>query len=287
MPVLHDLAVLLRDGPLAVITGAGLSTASGIPAYRDRHGQWLHCKPIQHQDFLRSEATRRRYWARSFVGWPIMGQATPNRGHRAVAALERSGAVGTVITQNVDGLHQKAGSGDVIELHGGISGVRCLSCHDIYPRSLMQEWLSAANPGFKGTAGTVTGAARSAPDGDVHLDDAVYADFDVPHCPACMGVLKPDVVFFGDNVPRERVSRAAQAVDDASALLVVGTSLTVYSGFRFAEQAHRLGKPVFAINQGQTRADALLAGKIEDDCGDALEQLLRAIDSQNFEEIYG
>lgn len=267
---LAQFVALLRNGPVAVISGAGLSTASGIPAYRDRNGQWQHSRPILHHEFLRSEAVRRRYWARSFVGWPTMGQATPNRGHLALAALAQSGTVRTVITQNVDGLHQKAGSTDVIELHGGIHRVRCLSCHAHYPRQLMQDWLAAANADFNGDQATVS---RLAPDGDAHLEDACYNGFAVPHCPACAGVLKPDVVFFGDNVPRDRVAAAALAVERATALLIVGSSLTVYSGFRFADQAHKLGKPVLAINQGITRADALLSAKIEDDCGAALERL--------------
>jgi NAD-dependent SIR2 family protein deacetylase len=256
---------------VAVITGAGLSTASGIPAYRDPAGQWQHSKPIQHQDFLRSAATRRRYWARSFVGWATMGRAEPNRGHRALAALERDGALHALVTQNVDGLHQKAGSSAVVELHGGIARVRCLDCGAVHARAEVQGWLAAANPEFAPAR-----SARTAPDGDAHLEDDRYAGFAVPPCPACGGTLKPDVVFFGDNVPRERVAVASRAVEEAAALLVVGSSLMVYSGYRFAEQAQRLGKPVIAINRGVTRADALLTLKIEDDCGAVLEALLNA-----------
>jgi NAD-dependent SIR2 family protein deacetylase len=270
-PAVERLAGLLARGKVAVITGAGLSTASGIPAYRDPAGQWQHSKPIQHQDFLRSDATRRRYWARSFVGWATMGRAEPNRGHRALAELERAGALHTLVTQNVDGLHQRAGSTRVVELHGGIARVRCLDCGALHDRAEVQHWLAAANPEFAPVP-----TARSAPDGDAHLEDDRYAGFAVPPCPACGGTLKPDVVFFGDNVPRERVAVATRAVDEAAALLVVGSSLMVYSGYRFAEQAHRLGKPVVAINRGVTRADALLAFKIEDDCGAVLEGLLHA-----------
>jgi NAD-dependent SIR2 family protein deacetylase len=272
-PAEEHLIALMRLGPLAVITGAGLSTASGIPAYRDQHGQWQHSQPIQHQDFLRSEATRQRYWARSFGGWPTIGQALPNDGHRAMADLARLGMVHGVITQNVDGLHQRAGSEAVIELHGRIAAVRCLSCGRSHARSAMQAWLEAANPDVDRTDWLV----RAAPDGDAHLADAVYARFRVPACPACQGVLKPDVVFFGDNVPAARVAQATQAVSDATGLLVVGTSLMVYSGFRFAEMAHRLGKPVVAINQGVTRADALLTAKIEGDCSEVLTHLLRVL----------
>lgn len=315
----HDtiarIAALLGHGPLAVITGAGLSTASGIPAYRDRHGQWQHARPIQHQEFLRSEAVRRRYWARSFVGWPVVGQASPNRGHRALAALERRGALGALITQNVDGLHQRAGSTAVIELHGGIGRVRCLACDAGYARAEVQRWLQAANPDFAaaraaeaasahlgGAPAAPTGApaaappgasvraragipalAPAAPDGDALLDTQ-GADFAVPDCPACGGMLKPDVVFFGDSVPRERVAAAAAAVERSAALLVVGSSLMVWSGYRFAEQAHRLGRPLVAINQGVTRADALLAAKIDDDCGDTLERLVQALDQPDLVE---
>ena len=264
---------LLANGPIAVLTGAGLSTASGVPAYRDRHGQWQHPQPIRHQDFLASAAVRRRYWARSFVGWPRMGQAAPNAGHHALAALEISGTVASVITQNVDGLHQKAGSRKLIELHGTIDRVRCMACAARFPRAEIQSWLASANPDFDATAN----ASRSLPDGDAALEDARYAGFRFPDCPACQGILKPDVVFFGDNVPRDRVDAAMQAVEAAAALLVVGSSLMVYSGYRFAETAHRLGKPVIAINQGVTRADHLLAFKLEADCGEALAQVARDI----------
>lgn len=265
------LISLLAHGPVAVITGAGLSTGSGIPAYRDPEGQWQHAQPIQHQDFLKSAMTRRRYWARSFVGWPTMEKAIPNAGHHALAKMQASGIVSTVITQNVDGLHHAAGSPSVIELHGGIREVRCLSCETRFPRSQVQAWLNDANPDFDHDQART---ARLAPDGDAHLVDTVYASFIVPECPKCAGMLKPDVVFFGDNVPRERVAAARQVVEVAKALLLVGSSLMVYSGYRFAEEAHRLGKPIIAINQGVTRADHLLTLKIEEDCGLALSEVL-------------
>ncbi len=231
-PVLLDL---LARGTVAVLTGAGLSTASGVPAYRDRHGQWQHPQPVRHQDFLASATVRRRYWARSFVGWPRMGMADPNDGHRALAALESRGVVASVITQNVDGLHQKAGSRKLIELHGAIGRVRCMACAARFPRAEIQAWLAEANPDFDASAQV----SRSLPDGDAALEDARYAGFRFPDCPACQGMLKPDVVFFGDNVPRDLVQAAIQAVEAASALLVVGSSLMVYSGYRFAEMASR------------------------------------------------
>ncbi|MCB1908646.1 MAG: NAD-dependent protein deacetylase [Rhodocyclaceae bacterium] len=271
---LAPLIELLRDEPIAVLSGAGLSAASGLPTYRGADGQWLHRKPILHQDFIRSAAVRRRYWARSLVGWPTIGHAEPNVGHLALASLEHRGAVNAVITQNVDGLHQKAGSRAVIELHGSIARVRCLACGADHLRAEVQDWLRASNPAFDGAlAEGVTGG----PDGDAQLDEGRHEDFTVPDCPACGGVLKPDVVFYGDGVPRERVDRAMAAVDRASGLLIVGSSLMVYSGYRFADRAHRQGKPVVAINRGLTRADALLSAKVDVDCALALDEAANAI----------
>ncbi len=267
-PGIERLSVLLRAGSVVVLSGAGLSTASGIPAYRDRHGQWQQAKPVQHQDFLHSAAVRRRYWARSCIGWPRIGLASPAAGHGALRQMEQLGLISAIVTQNVDGLHQKAGSRAVIELHGGVDRVLCLACSERFPRAAMQQWLTAANPYF------VVAEARTAPDGDAHIDAAAYADFRVPGCPSCNGTLKPDVVFFGDSVPRDRVAAAMRSIDAATALLVVGSSLMVYSGFRFADYAHRNDKPVLAINQGVTRADHLLDLKIEADCSAVLERLL-------------
>jgi NAD-dependent SIR2 family protein deacetylase len=208
------------------------------------------------------------------MGWRALSRAEPNAGHRAIAQLEARGLISTVITQNVDSLHHHAGSQSVIELHGSIARVLCLSCQQRYPRAQVQGLLEACNPQFDLMP---RAPAQAAPDGDAHLEDQHCAHFQVPACPACQGVLKPDVVFFGDNVPRERVAAASQAVESASALLVIGSSLSVYSGFRFAEQARRLGKPVVAINQGATRADALLSAKLELDCSQALTLLLNAV----------
>lgn len=275
--MLTALAPLLSawgQGPLTVLSGAGLSTGSGIPAYRDAQGQWQHPPPTQHQAFVRDEAVRRRYWARSFVGWLRFGQAAPNAGHVALARLQAQGLVHTVITQNVDGLHQAAGSRGVIELHGSLGQVRCLACRAVFARSLVQEWLAALNPGADPAQHA---ASLSAPDGDAHLSDEACARFEVPACSHCGGVLKPDVVFFGDNVPRERVERAFDAVADSAGLLVVGSSLMVYSGFRFAERAQRLGKPLVLLNQGVTRADALATARIELDCAAALQAVAEVL----------
>jgi NAD-dependent SIR2 family protein deacetylase len=258
---------LLERGPVVVLSGAGLSTASGIPDYRDCEGRWKGAQPIQHSDFLRLESVRQRYWARSFFGWPTVARAAPGRGHHALAQLERAGRVELIVTQNVDGLHHKAGSASVLELHGGLAAVICLSCRARHPRAAVQDWLHAANPELAGNPAPV------APDGDAHVAAELYAGFRVPACPACGGLLKPDVVFFGDSVPRERVASAMAAIKAAAGLLVVGSSLMVYSGFRFVEFARREGKPVMAVNLGRTRADHLLDAKVEQDCDAFLDGL--------------
>jgi NAD-dependent SIR2 family protein deacetylase len=261
------VGTLLELGSVVVITGAGLSTSSGIPDYRDREGNWKGAQPINHNDFLRLESARQRYWARSYLGWPAVARAAPGRGHHALARLERADRIDLIITQNVDGLHHKAGSARVLELHGGLAVVICLSCRVRHSRAVVQEWLGAANPGLAGNPSVV------APDGDAHVAGEFYAGFQVPACPACGGMLKPDVVFFGDSVPGERVASAMAAIKASAGLLVVGSSLMVYSGFRFVEFARREGKPVMAINLGTTRADHLLDAKVEQDCDAFLDGL--------------
>jgi NAD-dependent SIR2 family protein deacetylase len=263
----QQIVGMLDRGAVVVLSGAGLSTTSGIPAYRDSDAQWKGAQPIDHRDFLRCEATRRRYWARSFAGWPTVGLARPSRGHYSLTQLESRERISLIITQNVDGLHQKAGSRSVLELHGGLRQVICLDCRGSYPRAAMQEWMEAANPG------AAARAERLAPDGDAHLAEGAHLDFFVPPCPSCAGTLKPDVVFFGDSVPKERVRAGLDAIDAARGLLVFGSSLMVYSGFRFVEHAHRQGKPVMAVNLGRTRADHLLQAKLEQDCDDFLHSL--------------
>jgi len=211
---------------------------------------------------------RQRYWARSTVGWPIISRALPNGAHRALAQLENRGVVRTLITQNVDGLHSSAGSRDVIDLHGRLEFVRCMSCHHTMLRAELQRQLLANNPSWAEIEG------RVAPDGDVDIEGRDYSEFIVPECAECGGILKPDVVFFGENVPRERVDRAFEAVANADALLVVGSSLMVYSGFRFAEAAAAKGKPIAAVNRGRTRADHLLTLKIDEPCEEALSKVV-------------
>jgi NAD-dependent SIR2 family protein deacetylase len=257
-----------RHRRLFVLSGAGVSTASGIPGYRDRDGQWKRSPPVMLQEFLAKPSARRRYWARSMLGWPIVAGAKPNAAHDALARLEDSGKVGQLVTQNVDGLHQRAGSAKVLELHGSIGRVMCLDCAATYARREVQQMLLAANAEFERIS------AAAGPDGDVDLDACHLEAFEVPTCTACGGALKPDVVFFGDSVPRERAAAAAKAVDDCDAMLVVGSSLMAYSGFRLCEQADRSGKAIAAINLGRTRADPLLAFKVEQPCADALPALV-------------
>jgi NAD-dependent SIR2 family protein deacetylase len=260
-------AFVERHPRLFVLTGAGISTDSGIPGYRDENGAWKRSPPITLQEFLGSEAWRRRYWARSMLGWPAVGFAQPNGAHRALARLQTAGYVTTLVTQNVDGVHQRAGSHDVIELHGSIGHVHCLDCGAQYARASIQPLLEANNPEV------ASAIAEPAADGDAHLDFDGALPFAVPACEACGGMLKPSVVFFGENVPRERVAAASEALDAANAVLVAGSSLMVYSGYRFCAWAQQRGKPVVAVNLGRTRADPLLALKIEAPCAATLDAL--------------
>jgi NAD-dependent SIR2 family protein deacetylase len=262
---LHDhaaaIAAFLDRHPRAlVLTGAGLSTASGIPDYRDRDGTRRGRPPIHGPDFRKSDAVQRRYWARSMVGWPVLSRARPNAGHVAIARLEAIGKIGSVLTQNVDGLHGQAGSHEVLELHGNIHGVVCLECWAPFPRAYIQQQLERDNPHLTGTGANAT----VLPDGDAAVEPAELAAFRLPHCDCCGGTLMPDVVFFGDNVPAARTASALARMEQADALLVVGSSLMVYSGFRFCRMAQASGKPIAAINLGRTRADDLLDIKIED-----------------------
>jgi NAD-dependent SIR2 family protein deacetylase len=259
---------LARHPDALVLTGAGISTASGIPDYRDRDGVRRARMPIQGPEFRRSEAVRRRYWARSMVGYPALSRAEPNAAHRALAELSRRGLVGELITQNVDGLHQRAGSADALELHGNIHRVICLDCHAPFTRQYVQQLLEQLNPQMAGAQAT------PAPDGDAHLEPDVLAAFHIPHCPYCAGLLKPDVVFFGDGVPPTSTERALAMTHRASALLVIGSSLMVYSGFRFCRLAAAEGKPIIAINLGKTRADELLSLKIAGSVETILPDLL-------------
>jgi NAD-dependent SIR2 family protein deacetylase len=253
---------------LFVLTGAGCSTRSGIPDYRDADGQWKRARPVTYQSFMGEEKTRRRYWARSLIGWRLIRQAEPNDAHRALARLEAMGRSELLLTQNVDRLHQRAGSTQAIDLHGRIDLVRCMDCGRRSLRDELQDELGRLNGDWLALDAT------EAPDGDADLDGADFSSFVVPSCRRCGGVLKPDVVFFGENVPRDRVDAACRHLDEADAMLIVGSSLMVYSGFRFVQRAASLGKPVAAVNLGRTRADGLLTLKAEEACEVALAFLL-------------
>jgi NAD-dependent SIR2 family protein deacetylase len=256
-----------RHPRLCVLTGAGVSTSAGIPDYRDEQGEWKRARPVEFKPFMTSTAVRQRYWSRSTVGWPIISRAKPSAAHVTLARLEASGVVRCLITQNVDGLHQAAGSRHVIDLHGRLDLVRCMRCGHTLPRAELQYELLSANPNWAKVE------ARVAPDGDVDLEGRDHSGFVVPDCTECGGILKPDVVFFGETVPAERVARAFAAVAEADALLVVGSSLMVYSGYRFAEAAAAAGKPIAAVNLGRTRADHLLALKISEPADAALSEM--------------
>jgi NAD-dependent SIR2 family protein deacetylase len=258
---------LARSKRLLVITGAGCSTGSGIGDYRDEQGRWKRAQPVQHQEFMSSHAKRQRYWARSQLGYPEFMAAQPNTTHQVLAAWERAGRLTGLITQNVDRLHQRAGHEQVIDLHGRLDRVVCMSCGDLVSRSDLQRWLDAHN--------TKVDAQHFelAPDGDADVSASDFSAVNVPGCQRCGGIMKPDVVFFGDAVPKSRVEQAYAWVDRADAVLVVGSSLMVYSSFRFVRRAHEAGIPIAAINKGKTRADDKLALKLDGDCEHHLERL--------------
>ena len=257
-------AFLTSQRRLFVLTGAGCSTDSGIPDYRDARGEWKHAQPMTYQAFVGAAATRQRYWARSLIGWRRFHRAAPNATHRALVRLEQQGRLTLLLTQNVDRLHQAAGSRAVIDLHGRLDQVRCLGCERRQPRDDFQTELMRRNPSW------ALRDAADAPDGDADLDEQDFSGFQVPPCPHCGGVLKPDVVFFGENVPRERVDAGMRALAEADAVLVLGSSLMVYSGYRFVHTAARAGKPIAAVNLGRTRADPLLSLRVELPCAQAL-----------------
>lgn len=268
-----------RSRRLVVLTGAGVSTGSGIPDYRSPGGAWTRHKPILYGSFVRSAEVRRFYWARSFRGWPRFASARPNDAHRALAELESRGAVHQLITQNVDDLHQEAGSRAVVQLHGRNRVVVCLDCQAEFSRGAIQERLAAINAEWlAGAPWHVLRAdeAEFAPDGDAALPASAVDGFRVPECDRCGGVLKPAVVFFGESVPKEKVAYAMQRVDEADALLVAGSSLTVWSGFRFVKRASERDIPIAIVNIGPTRGDELAGIKLEANVCEALPTLLSA-----------
>jgi NAD-dependent SIR2 family protein deacetylase len=269
---LDRVADLLLGGDVVVLTGAGISTESGIPDYRGPSGSLRRHTPMTYQTFLRDPLGRHRYWARSHLGWRAMAGARPNAGHAAVADLQAQGRLTGLITQNVDGLHQAAGARDVVELHGGLDRVICLGCSATATRAQIAEQLVAANPDFAARAAALN------PDGDAELPDSELDSFRMIDCPACgEGPLKPDVVFFGESVPKDRVEHCFRLVDAARTLLVLGSSLTVYSGYRFAVRAARAGIPVAIVNQGPTRGDQVATVKVEAPLGPTLSALVSAL----------
>lgn len=268
-----------RSKRLVVLTGAGCSTESGIPDYRSPGGAWTRHKPIYYSAFVRSAEVRRFYWARSFRGWPRFERARPNAAHYALAELESQGRVHQLITQNVDDLHQEAGSRAVVQLHGRNRVVVCLECRAETPRAEMQERLAELNAQWLDSAPwdrLHADEADFAPDGDAEIAESLVGGFRVPECRRCGGALKPAVVFFGETVPPEKVTHAMQRVDESDALLVVGSSLTVWSGFRFVKRAADRGVPIAIVNIGPTRGDDLAQIKIEGKCGEVLAAVSRA-----------
>ncbi|WP_407111915.1 NAD-dependent protein deacetylase (plasmid) [Streptomyces sp. DSM 116494] len=269
---LEPVADALRLGGVLALTGAGISTESGIPDYRGEGGSLTRHTPMTYQDFTGSAGARRRYWARSHLGRRVFARARPNSGHRAVAAFERQGLLSGVITQNVDGLHQAAGSEGVVELHGGLDRVVCLSCRAFSPRAELAARLEEANAGFAPVAAGIN------PDGDADLSEEQVGDFRVVPCTVCGGILKPDVVFFGENVPPQRVEHCRALVREASSLLVLGSSLTVMSGLRFVRQAARTGTPVLIVNRDPTRGDPHALSRVALPLGAALGAVAERLD---------
>ncbi|MDA0688247.1 MAG: NAD-dependent protein deacetylase [Proteobacteria bacterium] len=256
---------------LFVITGAGISHASGIPTYRDEIGNWKSNTPIQHGEFLKHVAVRRRYWARSFVGWPNVGNAQPNKAHRGLVVLENGGYIKSLVTQNIDRLHQKAGQKRVIDLHGRLDQVVCMDCGALTPREQIQQWLWQHNPHLEHLK------AELAPDGDADVREDLIRQVAIPDCQHCGGLLKPNVVFYGGSVGREKVNYLYDKLSAADAMLVIGSSLMVYSSFRFCKFAAERQIPIACINQGMTRADGLLVLKVSADCGEVLSELASAL----------
>ena len=256
-----------RHRRVFALTGAGCSTSSGIPDYRDDKGEWKRRPPVMIQALRADPAVYRRYWARAYAGWPRFAGVAPNAAHHAFAAWEATGTLHHLVTQNVDGLHQRAGSRAVVDLHGRLDEVVCLGCGDRQSRAATQQTMAEANPFF-------APEALVAPDGDADIDAHVVAQFDPPRCAGCGGLLKPDVVFFGENVPAPRYAQARDALATADALLVAGSSLMVYSGFRFVQQAHDAGLPIAIVNRGTTRGDALATLKVEGEVGRTLTEAM-------------
>ncbi len=266
-PAEQLLAFIQKHPRLLILTGAGMSTDSGIPDYRDARGEWKQKQPVQHQAFMSSLAVRQRYWARSLPGWPVIRDAQPNESHHALVDLELKGHINLLITQNVDRLHQKAGSQNVIDLHGRSDQVICMTCDYKTDRNSLHRQAAKLNPLFAELS------AEAAPDGDANVE-MDFSSFEVPDCPKCGGILKPDVVFFGDNVPKARVHHCLDRLKASDGLLVIGSSLMVYSGFRFCRYAVELKKPFATLSLGKTRADDISTLQINAPIKETLAELI-------------
>ena len=258
---------ILERPRLMVLTGAGISQRSGIPTYRDAAGAWTSIQPIQHGEFMRDAAVRKRYWARSYKGWPNVANARPNPAHLALSHLEAQSYVQCLVTQNIDRLHQKAGHQRVIDLHGRLDQVVCMDCGEIAARADVQQWLAAHNSHLDHLR------VQQRPDGDAEIEGAALEEMQLPSCVHCSGLIKPNVVFYGGSVDKQVISKVFEQLSQSDALLVVGSSLMVYSSFRYCKFAHDHDIPILCINQGLTRADKLLRLKVRLDCVDTLTQL--------------
>lgn len=264
----RQLADFIHRYPrLMILTGAGVSTDSGIPDYRDHEGAWKRRQPVQHQEFMASVDVRRRYWGRSLIGWPVIRNARPNPAHHYISDLELLNHSTLVVTQNVDRLHQRAGTRAVNDLHGRADQVVCMGCGYRCERDEVHDRCADLNPGFRHFT------AETAPDGDADLE-VDFSEFRLANCPECDGILKPDVVFFGDFVPKARVTTALDTLRASDGLLVIGSSLMVYSGFRFCRYAREWGKPIAALTRGLTRADEMVALKLDAGIGETLRASL-------------
>ncbi|MDC1018337.1 NAD-dependent protein deacetylase [Pseudomonadales bacterium] len=276
MSIIDELLNFIQQHPrLLVITGAGCSQPSGIPTYRDEEGVWQRSTPIQHKEFMEIESVRKRYWARSYSGWPSIRGATPNNAHHSLKSLEALGYIQQLVTQNVDGLHQAAGHKSAVDLHGRLSEVVCTQCGKLSARERLQRRFTDLNSNLSADYETLQ------PDGDASLDHNVETEITssliIPACETCNGMLKPNVVFFGGTVPRETVESIYSAMEDIDGLLVVGSSMMVFSGYRFCKRASALEIPIASINNGKTRADDLLSLKVSDDCVSVLTQTVSAL----------
>lgn len=271
-PQLQKLIEALKDKhKIWVLTGAGISAPSGIPTYRDDKGEWKSANPIQHNEFIQHESYRQRYWARSMVGWKLSGRAKPNAAHDAITALQNSGRISQLVTQNVDGLHRLAGTKQVIDLHGRLSEIKCLDCGEISKRSEYQPRLVKNNPELDNYK------AEIRPDGDAHVEDFDMSKITIPPCKNCGGVLMPNVVFFGGIVPKARVEKAFSTLAESDCILVIGSSLKVFSGFRFPRWASQNNLPMYALNQGEMRGQELFDEIVSEHCEKALPILAREL----------